>query len=136
MLSIALNEYNLPKLIGQFEVHFKKVVSSLQNRIGELDGELSTIRSKYHQQLQTQRLVANRLEQVLRAIPDGIVVLDGNGKIKECNPAAEQLLGIPLVDEFRFYNQGGYVAFANLYWRRNCRSFAVCNPASCYCQHC
>jgi two-component system sensor histidine kinase FlrB len=36
------------------------------------------------------------LEQVLRVLPAGIVVLDGAGRVQQCNPAAVQLLQEPL----------------------------------------
>lgn len=40
-----------------------------------------------------------RLKALLKALPAGVVVLDGAGKVNECNPAAIQLLGEPLLGE-------------------------------------
>ncbi len=39
---------------------------------------------------------ADRLTAILQALPSGVVILDGRGLIVQCNPAAEDMLGIPL----------------------------------------
>ncbi len=39
---------------------------------------------------------ADRLTAILQALPGGVVILDGRGLIMQCNPAAEDMLGIPL----------------------------------------
>jgi len=44
-------------------------------------------------------LSETRLKTLLKALPAGVVVLDGAGKVNECNPAAIQLLGEPLKGE-------------------------------------
>ncbi len=46
---------------------------------------------------QTEGRFAARLESLLRALPAGVVVLDGAGQVQQANPAAEALLGKPLV---------------------------------------
>ncbi len=38
----------------------------------------------------------DRLTAILQALPGGVVILDGRGLIVQCNPAAEDMLGIPL----------------------------------------
>lgn len=40
---------------------------------------------------------ADRLSAILHALPSGVVILDGRGQIVQCNPAAEDMLGIPLL---------------------------------------
>jgi len=40
-----------------------------------------------------------RLQTLLNALPAGVVVLDGQGLVNECNPAAIDLLGEPLLGE-------------------------------------
>jgi len=40
-----------------------------------------------------------RLQTLLNALPAGVVVLDGRGMVNECNPAAIDLLGEPLLGE-------------------------------------
>ena len=40
---------------------------------------------------------ANRLQLLLKALPGGVLVLDANGRVEECNPAANHILGHPLL---------------------------------------
>ncbi len=44
-----------------------------------------------------ERRLAARLEGLLNVLPAGVVVLDGNGRIQQVNPAAKRLLGEPLL---------------------------------------
>jgi two-component system sensor histidine kinase FlrB len=44
-----------------------------------------------------QFTAAARYRRLLMVLPGGIVVLDGEGRVQECNPAAIELLGKPLV---------------------------------------
>jgi two-component system sensor histidine kinase FlrB len=47
------------------------------------------------QTAENERL-ADRLQTLLNALPAGVVVLDGDGKVQDCNPAAREMLGEPL----------------------------------------
>ncbi len=47
-------------------------------------------------ELTEKERLAARLEGLLQALPGGVVVLDGEGVVQECNPAAVDLLGEPL----------------------------------------
>lgn len=68
----------------------------LQDHVQALSHQLSAAELENHQQcLATERL-ARRHARLLEALPGGVVVLDGQGIVKECNPAAVELLGEPL----------------------------------------
>lgn len=41
----------------------------------------------------------NRLQSLLQALPAGVVVVDGKGQVEQCNAAAIELLGEPLLGE-------------------------------------
>lgn len=71
----------------------------LEERVAVLTDELAAARSERLQQLAEKERLANRLRQLLDAIPGAIVVLDGNDVVRECNPGAVELLGEPLLDE-------------------------------------
>jgi len=46
---------------------------------------------------ETEKLrLADRLQALMNALPAAVLVLDGSGRIQECNPAAEALLQTPL----------------------------------------
>lgn len=71
----------------------------LEERVAELNDELAAARSERLQQLAEKERLANRLQQLLEALPGAVVVLDGADRIQECNPAARELLGEPLLGE-------------------------------------
>jgi two-component system, sensor histidine kinase FlrB len=71
----------------------------LEERVAVLTEELAAARSERLQQLAEKERLANRLQQLLDALPGAIVVLDGNDVIQEYNPGAVELLGEPLRGE-------------------------------------
>lgn len=71
----------------------------LENRVAELNQELSAVADQRMQELAEKEKIANRLENLLNFLPGGVVVLDCSGRISECNPAAIDLLGEPLRGE-------------------------------------
>ena len=84
--------------------YFNEVSSSLsefyeglEQQVSVLSKELAETRSqKLHEYEQRER-VTNRLENLLRALPGGVIVIDGQGVVQECNPAALELLGESLI---------------------------------------
>ena len=71
----------------------------LEERVAVLTQELAAARSERLQQLAEKERLANRLQQLLDALPGAVVVLDGNDVIQDFNPGAVELLGEPLLGE-------------------------------------
>lgn len=71
----------------------------LENRVAELNQELSSLSDRRLQELAEKEKLAHRLESLLNFLPGGVVVLDSSGRVSECNPAALELLGEPLQGE-------------------------------------
>ena len=71
----------------------------LEERVAVLTQELAAARDERMQQLAEKERLANRLRQLLDALPGAIVVLDGNDVIQEYNPGAVELLGEHLLGE-------------------------------------
>ncbi len=61
------------------------------------DKLLARMQEEYESQLAEKQRLAGRLASLLKGLPAGVVVLDNAGCIQEVNPAAEMLLGLPLV---------------------------------------
>ena len=60
------------------------------------------LRSHHEQNIkaeQSGRLV-NRMARLLEVLPGGVIVLNGQGKVQQCNAAAVNMLGEPLHDEY------------------------------------
>ncbi|MBI4696187.1 MAG: PAS domain-containing sensor histidine kinase [Gammaproteobacteria bacterium] len=66
--------------------------ASLEQRVAELTAELHESRAELQRELQAKDLLATRLESLLTALPGGIVVIDGAGRVQDFNPAAANLL--------------------------------------------
>lgn len=64
----------------------------LQDQVGHLSSELATARSERMRQLAEKELLANRLTQLLDALPAAVVVLDGDDRVEQFNPSAAELL--------------------------------------------
>lgn len=73
--------------------------SVLESQVTRLNSELNAARSERLIQLAEKERIACRLESLLTALPGGVVVIDGEGRVEECNPAAIAMLGEPLLDE-------------------------------------
>jgi two-component system sensor histidine kinase FlrB len=89
----------LEEAFGVFSQVSERLASSyqaLETRITQLTDELAQSRSERAREQDKNGRLANRLEHLLSALPAGVVVLDGRGHVQECNPAAVELLGVPL----------------------------------------
>ncbi|BCX81638.1 two-component system, sensor histidine kinase FlrB [Methylomarinovum caldicuralii] len=71
----------------------------LENQVARLNRELAAARSERLKTLTEKEQLANKLQRLLEALPGGVVVVDDEGVVVECNPAAVQLLGEPLLGE-------------------------------------
>ena len=72
---------------------------TLESRVNQLSGELTEEARQRQQELEAKEGLANRLTTLLDALPAGVVVLDSQGTVSQCNPAAMDLLGDPLVGQ-------------------------------------
>ncbi len=57
----------------------------------------NVINSQLSQTPLQESITETRLKALLKALPAGVVVLDGKGLVQECNPAAIELLDEPLI---------------------------------------
>lgn len=102
MLKLASHSQNLEDAFHIFSQVSERLTESyhlLEQRVAELTDELAAARDERLQQLAEKERLAHRLQSLLGALPAGVVVLDGNGVIQECNPVATALLGAALVGE-------------------------------------
>jgi len=87
---------HLQAAFADFEVASTKLAgfySNLDEQVAKLTDELNSARAAELQQLREKEIIAGRLGSLLEALPAGVVVLDGAGRIAEFNPAAVDLLG-------------------------------------------
>lgn len=102
MPKAAVSSQNLEDAFHVFSEVSERLAASyqvLERRVTELTEELAAARHERLQQLAEKERIANRLQLLLETLPGGVVVLDGDGRVQECNPAAVSLLGAPLLGE-------------------------------------
>lgn len=68
----------------------------LQARVAELKDQLAESAAQRLQEFDEKERLANRLQSLLDLLPGGVIVIDGQGRVREANPVALELLGAPL----------------------------------------
>jgi len=87
------------ELFNQMSRQITDSYRTLEDRVNELSGRLSSEAHQRQAELEAKERMANRLTTLLDVLPAGVVVLDSQGVISQCNPAAVNLLGEPLEGE-------------------------------------
>ncbi|POA32608.1 PAS domain-containing sensor histidine kinase [Pseudomonas sp. GW460-R15] len=86
-------------LFSQMSSQLTDSYSMLEARVTELKGELAVVSAQRMQELAEKERLANRLQNLLDLLPGGVIVIDAQGMVREANPAACELLGLPLEGE-------------------------------------
>ncbi|PSS56367.1 PAS domain-containing sensor histidine kinase [Pseudomonas sp. BBP2017] len=86
-------------LFDQVSSQLNQSYNLLEARVSELKGELAVVSAQRMAELAEKERLANRLQNLLDLLPGGVIVIDGQGRVREANPAACDLLGEPLVGE-------------------------------------
>ncbi len=68
----------------------------LEQRVQLLSSELDKVAEEKEQEHRKKQKIASQMRALLNFLPGGVIVLDSKGYILEANPAAQQLLDIPL----------------------------------------
>ncbi len=84
---------------NQASNNLTEIYQNLQRQVSVLSSELVAVRDEQAYQYEEKERIARRLQNLLKVLPAGIIVLDKNGVIQEHNPAAVDLLGDPLLGE-------------------------------------
>lgn len=71
----------------------------LEDRVAQLQSQLSDVRRKHREEITARDNIAKKLSSVLQALPAGVVVLNREGLVQDCNPAAVEILGESLQGE-------------------------------------
>lgn len=89
-------------LFNQLSEQLSGSYQQLQLQVLELSQELAAARNERMLQLADKERLADRLERLLETLPAAVILLDGDGWVKEFNPAALDLLdSISLGDQWQ-----------------------------------
>jgi two-component system sensor histidine kinase FlrB len=76
---------------------FGSVSEQLNLAFDSLRAQVSELRTELREANAGKEHLAARLSALIRGLPGGVLVLDSDGRIRECNPVARELLGDPLL---------------------------------------
>jgi two-component system sensor histidine kinase FlrB len=83
-------------LFNQMSSQLNTSYSMLEARVNDLKGQLELVSAQRMEELAEKERLAQRLQSVLDVLPGGVIVIDGQGVVREANPVACALLGKPL----------------------------------------
>lgn len=84
-------------MFSQMSTQLSDSYNLLEARVTELKGQLALVSAQRMQELAEKERLAHRLQSLLDVLPGGVIVIDGQGVVREANPVACALLGKPLV---------------------------------------
>lgn len=84
------------QVFNELSQNLARSYAELESKVVRLTRELAAARRERMKTLAEKERLANRLQRLLEALPGGVLVTDGAGRIAEHNPAAARLLGEPL----------------------------------------
>lgn len=87
------------ELFNQLSKNLSNSYQSLETQVSLLNQELAAVRSERMQTLIEKERIASRLQQLLVALPAGVIVLDEQESIIDCNQLAIDYLGEPLLHQ-------------------------------------
>src|SRR5271155_1438042 len=76
---------------------FGSVSEQLSGAFDSLRAQVAQLRAELGEAHAGKEHLAARLSALIKGLPGGVLVLDAGGEIQECNPAARELLGEPLL---------------------------------------
>jgi two-component system, sensor histidine kinase FlrB len=76
---------------------FGSVSEQLTGAFDSLRAQVAELRAELREAHAGNEHLAARLSALINGLPGGVLVLDSDGKIRECNPVARELLGEPLL---------------------------------------
>lgn len=85
------------RIFNELSENLADSYQSLEKQVEKLRTELVQARSDRLKTLIENEKIADRLQQILAALPAGIIVLDSNGRIVDFNAVALSFLGEPLL---------------------------------------
>lgn len=83
-------------LFNQVSAELTQAYEALQQRVVSLTAELAVANGELRKQYLEKQALSERLTLLLNALPAGVLVVDGDGRVSEANPAARVMFGADL----------------------------------------
>jgi two-component system sensor histidine kinase FlrB len=85
------------RIFNELSQNLSVSYQGLEEQVAKLHGELAFAHSERLKTLEEKEKLASRLEKILAALPAGVIVLDADGNVLDCNAVATDFLGEPLI---------------------------------------
>ncbi len=85
------------RIFNELSQNLSVSYQGLEEQVAKLHSELAFAHSERLKTLEEKEKLASRLEKILAALPAGVIVLDVDGKVLDCNAVAMDYLGEPLI---------------------------------------
>jgi two-component system sensor histidine kinase FlrB len=86
-------------LFNQVSEQLTDAYRELQKQVEQLTQELAVANGELRRQLEEKENLSQRLSRLLAALPGGVIVLDGEGRVSEVNPAVASMLSGNLIGD-------------------------------------
>jgi len=87
------------QLFNELSKNLSDSYQELQKQVASLSKELADARTERLKTLIEKEKLANRLQQILAALPAAVIVLNGENRVLDCNAVAIDYLGEPLIGQ-------------------------------------
>ncbi|PPK69985.1 PAS/PAC sensor signal transduction histidine kinase [Methylobacter tundripaludum] len=87
------------RIFNELSQNLSVSYQGLEEQVAKLHAELAFAHSERLRTLEEKEKLASRLEKILAALPAGVIVLDVDGKVLDCNAVAIAFLGEPLIGQ-------------------------------------
>ena len=81
-------------LFNEASAQLANAYNELEQQVSRLSEELAVANGELRRQYEEKEALSQRLSHLLAALPGGVVVLDVQGRVAQCNPAAQEMLGV------------------------------------------
>ncbi|MCU0976214.1 MAG: ATP-binding protein [Steroidobacteraceae bacterium] len=87
------------RAFNELSTSLERSYRDLESQVSRLNEELASVRRARLEEHRARERIASRLERLLALLPGGVLVLDADDVVRECNAAAREMLGSPLEGE-------------------------------------
>lgn len=87
------------QLFNELSENLSNSYQGLEKQVATLTEELTAARSERVKTLVEKEKLADRLQQILAALPAAVIVLNGSDQVVDCNEIAIEYLGEPLINQ-------------------------------------
>ena len=85
------------RIFNELSENLAQSYQGLQEQVAHLNQQLATVRNERLVTLVEKEKLANRLQQILAALPAAVIVLNAHGRVIDCNQHAVNFLAEPLL---------------------------------------